>query len=43
MWRMHKEGYKDAVKSFWLSLDHGSEAAAVKNPQLIKFGLEQSE
>jgi len=37
--RMHKEGYQDTVKSFWLSLDHKSEKGARKNPQLVQFEL----
>ncbi|MGI9317034.1 MAG: hypothetical protein ACR2QW_06860 [bacterium] len=37
--RMHKEGYQDAVKSFWLSLDYKSEKDARKNPQLVQFEL----
>lgn len=41
--RMFKEGYRDAVKAFWLSLDYSSEADAVKNPQLVQFELEQGE
>lgn len=37
--RMQKEGYQDAVKSFWLSLDYKSEKDARKNPQLVQFKL----
>ena len=37
--RMHKEGYQDAVKSFWLSLDYKSEGDARSNPQLVQFEL----
>jgi len=37
--RLHKEGYKDAIKSFWLSLEHGSKKAAFANPQLVEFEL----
>jgi hypothetical protein len=37
--RMYKEGYQDAVKSFWLSLDYKSETDARKNPQLVQFEL----
>lgn len=37
--RMHKDGYQDAVKSFWLSLDHKSEKGARSNPQLVQFEL----
>ncbi|MGB5709151.1 MAG: hypothetical protein WBM41_20260 [Arenicellales bacterium] len=37
--RMQKEGYQDAVKSFWLSLDYKSEKDARTNPQLVQFKL----
>lgn len=37
--RMHKEGYQDVVKSFWLSLDYKSETDARKNPQSVQFEL----
>ena len=37
--RMHKDGYQDAVKSFWLSLDYKSEKDARTNPQLVQFEL----
>ncbi len=39
--RVHKDGYKDAVKAFWLSLDYRSANAAHKNPQLVTFELEK--
>jgi len=37
--RMHKVGYTDVVKSFWLSLNHSSAADASSNPQLVQFEL----
>lgn len=41
--RMHKEGYQDAIKSFWLSLDYKSETDARKNPQLVQFELTKTQ
>ncbi len=39
--RMHKDGYEDAVKSFWLSLGYRSPDNADKNPQLVQFELKK--
>ncbi len=39
--RMHKDGYEDAVKSFWLSLGYRSPEKADKNPQLVQFELKK--
>ena len=38
--RMHKEGYRDRVKAFWLNVSHPSSKHAYANPQLFKFELE---
>ena len=37
--RMHKDGYQDAVKSFWLNLGSRTAKSADKNPQLVQFEL----
>jgi len=37
--RMHKNGYKDVVKAFWLSLDYASADQASSNPQLVQFEM----
>ena len=37
--RMHKDGYQDAVKSFWLNLGTRTAKSADKNPQLVQFEL----
>ena len=37
--RLHKDGYQDAVKSFWLDLGHKSADSAFKNPQYLNFEL----
>ena len=37
--RMHKDGYQDAIKSFWLRLDYRSPEKASSNPQLVQFEL----
>ncbi len=37
--RLHKEGYQDAVKSFWLNLDHASTGDAFSQPQHLQFDL----
>ncbi len=40
--QLHKEGYRDAVKSFWLALDHGNAEDAAANPQSVQFELNQT-
>ncbi len=37
--RLHKDGYVDAVKSFWLALDYNSAEDAAQNPQQVTFDL----
>ena len=41
--RMHKEGYQDAVKAFWLPLDFNNQQEAYGRPQLIEFELIKAE
>ena len=39
--QLHKDGYRDAVKSFWLALDYSSPDDAAANPQSVQFKLNQ--
>jgi hypothetical protein len=39
--QLHKDGYRDAVKSFWLALDYGNADDAAANPQSVQFELNQ--
>ena len=41
--RLHKSGYRDVVKSFWLALDYNSADDAARNPQPVHFELTQTE
>ena len=40
--RLHKEGYEDVVKSFWLNLQYRSAESAHNNPQHLNFELSKS-
>lgn len=37
--QLHKDGFRDAVKSFWLALDYGSAKDAAANPQSVQLDL----
>jgi hypothetical protein len=38
--RFKLDGYRDKVSSFWLSMRHGSQKSAMKDPQLVEVSLQ---
>ena len=40
--RLHKPGYRDSVKAFWLALDYNSASDAEANPQPVHFELNKT-
>ena len=40
--RLHKPGYRDSVKAFWLALDYNSASDAAANPQSVHFELNKT-
>ena len=41
--RVHKAGYRDVVKSFWLNLEHYTADTAASNPQSLTFELKKAD
>ena len=37
--QLHKDGYRDVVKSFWLALDYDNADDAAANPQSVQFDI----
>ena len=40
--RLHKPGYRDSVKAFWLALDYNSADDAARNAQPVHFELNKT-